>query len=80
MNRRGRIGRSIRTADFRYTQWRDAKDNRLVAQELYDHRSDKTPGQLETKNVVSDPKMLNVVRRLSRRLHELVPHDVKVNR
>lgn len=77
MNRRGRLGRSIRTAEFRYTEWRDAK-NDLVASELYDHRRDTVPGQLETDNVVDDPTLSDAVTRLSRRLHQLVPHDVKV--
>ncbi len=74
MNRRGRLGRSIRTVDFRYTEWRGPKNN-IVARELYDHRSDVLPGQLELKNVVNDPKMSEVVRHLSQRLLELVPHD-----
>ncbi len=76
MNRRGRIGRSIRTADFRYTEWRGPK-NGIVARELYDHRTDKTPGQLETKNVIDDPNLSAVEHQLSRRLNELLPHDVE---
>lgn len=76
MNRRGRLGRSLRTPEFRYTEWRGAK-NSLVARELYDHRHDTTPGQLETENVVDDPTMSDVVTRLSQRLHQLVPHTVE---
>ncbi|PHR86788.1 MAG: hypothetical protein COA78_37705 [Blastopirellula sp.] len=77
MNRRGRTGRSIRTAEFRYTEWRGPQNN-IVARELYDHRNDKTPGQLETKNIANNPKMSEVIGRLSQRLHELVPHNVEV--
>ena len=76
MNRRGRIGRSIRTADFRYTEWRGPKHG-IVTRELYDHRTDKTPGQLETKNVIDDPNLSAVEHQLSRRLNELLPHDVE---
>lgn len=50
MVRAKRIGRSIRTGDFRYTEWRDRR-GRLVARELYDHRDDRENGYLETVNV-----------------------------
>ncbi|WP_145304122.1 sulfatase [Crateriforma conspicua] len=72
MKRQGRLGRSIRTAEFRYTEWRDPKNN-IVARELYDHRNDTTPGQLEMENIISDPKMTHVVSHLSQRLNQLVP-------
>ncbi len=73
MKRRGRIGRSIRTAEYRYTEWRNEHGN-LVARELYDHRSDRSPGQLETKNVSGVAAMSDVVDGLSQQLHRLVPH------
>lgn len=38
---RGKLmGRTMRTADYRYTEWRELKDGALVARELYDHRKD----------------------------------------
>ena len=72
MRRGNRVGRSIRTTEFRYTEWR-GPNNQIVAQELYDHRNDKSPGQLEVENIIGDPKMADVAKRLSRQLNELVP-------
>lgn len=74
MKRRGRVGRSLRTPEFRYTEWRDAK-NQLVARELYDHRDDVVPGQLETRNVIDDPELSGFVDSAQRLLHEHVPHE-----
>ena len=37
------MGYSLRTADARYTEWRDWKTGRLLARELYDHTVD--PGE-----------------------------------
>lgn len=44
------MGRSVRTARYRYTEWREFKTGKLVAAELYDHQVDP----LETVNVVRD--------------------------
>ncbi|MEP4682041.1 MAG: sulfatase, partial [Rhodopirellula bahusiensis] len=52
-------GYSVRTADWRYTQWRSISDNALIAEELYDHRSDST----EKQNVFD--QFPDVVKRLS---------------
>ncbi|MEQ9406461.1 MAG: sulfatase [Fuerstiella sp.] len=46
------MGRSVRTARFRYTSWRDHKTGVVVAEELYDHQQDPR----ETDNVVADPR------------------------
>jgi len=43
------MGRSVRTARYRYTEWRNFTTGELVASELYDHEKDP----LETVNVVS---------------------------
>ena len=72
MKRGNRVGRSIRTTEFLYTEWR-GPNNQIVALELYDHRNDKSPGQLEVENIIGDPKMADVAKRLSRQLNELVP-------
>ncbi|MCA9248116.1 MAG: sulfatase [Planctomycetales bacterium] len=40
-------GYSVRTADWRYTQWRAIEDQALIAEELYDHVHDPR----ETRNV-----------------------------
>ncbi|MEM1062293.1 MAG: sulfatase [Planctomycetota bacterium] len=75
MDRRGRLGRSIRTDGFRYTEWRDRRSGTVTFRELYDHRNDESPGQLEIKNVAADPAFGDVVSRLSDRLARLIPAD-----
>ena len=37
------MGYSMRTADLRYTEWRNWKTGKIIARELYDHRKD--PGE-----------------------------------
>lgn len=44
-------GRSIRTADWRYTEWKDA-EGKLLGTELYNHTEDPA----ENTNLASDPK------------------------
>ncbi|MEO0446735.1 MAG: sulfatase [Verrucomicrobiota bacterium] len=70
MNRRGRIGRSIRSADFRYTEWRNPS-GQIVARELYDHRDGEF---LETKNVI-DEAHPDIALGLSAQLAKLVPYS-----
>ncbi len=43
------MGRSVRTARFRYTEWRDFRSGELVATELYDHERDP----LESVNIAA---------------------------
>lgn len=74
MKRAGRVGRSIRTSEFRYTEWRDAQ-RKLVARELYDHRDDRSPGQLEVVNRAGEEAMSEIVDQLSRQLRQRVPHE-----
>ena len=72
--RRGRLlGRSIRTDEFRYVEWRD-QAGRLAARELYDHRQDGAQDVLEKRNVVDDPQFSRAVQQLQRQLHDRVPH------
>ena len=70
------MGRSIRTAEFRYVEWRNAKD-RVIARELYDHRNDDSEGLLETSNVVDAPEFAEVATLLSKQLNERIPHTAK---
>ncbi|MEM9018106.1 MAG: sulfatase-like hydrolase/transferase, partial [Verrucomicrobiota bacterium] len=71
--RKGATGYSIRTADYRYTAWRRARDGRLLAEELYDHRSDP----LETQNVSNEDSLVETVQEhrilLDKRLGEFQP-------
>lgn len=53
------MGRSIRTADWRYTEWRDPKQN-LVGTELYD--------ATESKNLAADPAQAERVKQMSEQL------------
>jgi len=45
------MGRSVRTARYRYTRWQNFQTGQTVASELYDHTLDP----LETVNIVSHP-------------------------
>lgn len=45
------MGYSVRTRNFRYVMWKDVKSDKIIAQELYDHRTDPE----ETKSVAADP-------------------------
>ncbi len=73
MNRAGRLGRSIRTRDFRYTEWRN-KNGKIVARELYDHRNDRESGFLEKVNLADQKAYTEIIAGLSKRLHQMVPH------
>ncbi len=60
------MGRSVRTKDFRYTEWRKHKTGKLVHRALYDLRDD----DLEIRNVADDSSFSEVVARLSAILEE----------
>ncbi len=55
--RSGFMGYSLRTAQFRYTEWRSIDDATVTASELYDHRTDT----LESRNVADLPENADVV-------------------
>ena len=61
------MGYSMRTADFRYTEWRNWKTGRIIARELYDHQKDPS----ENLNVASGQR--KVVKRMSSRLNAQFP-------
>ncbi len=52
------MGYSIRTKQFRYTEWRDWKSGETVARELYDHTVDTT----ESRNLANQDDYLRVVK------------------
>ena len=61
------MGYSMRTADVRYTEWRNWKTGRIIARELYDHQKDPS----ENLNVASGQR--KVVKRMSSRLNAQFP-------
>ena len=63
------MGLSMRTARYRYTEWRASDDRSLLARKLYDHRSD--PG--ENVNVAGSPGSGKLLLTLSRRLVKEFP-------
>ncbi len=63
MMRGGRLGRTLRTADFRYVEWTD-KTGAVLARELYDHRTDSG----ENENLADHPAQAARVTELSAQL------------
>ncbi len=64
---RGGMGYSMRSGNWRYTQWR-RKDGKVVATELYDH----SQSDLATTNVVELAEHKDTVERLEQQLLEIV--------
>jgi len=62
--RNGALGRSIRTDQFRYIEWRDQKTEEIVSRELYDHAMD--PG--ENVSIAGNPENAKTVASLSKQL------------
>lgn len=60
------MGYSVRTRDYRYTQWQDFTTGEVKYEELYDHRND--PG--ETMNVVEKEAYSHQVKNLSQILKQ----------
>lgn len=55
------MGYSIRTEDFRYTEWRNRETGKVLHRELYDHREHDR----EERNLADDPKFAIQVEKLS---------------
>lgn len=55
------MGHSVRTKDFRYTEWRKIKGGMLIHKALYDLRD----GDVETRNVADDKSFHDIIVRLS---------------
>jgi iduronate 2-sulfatase len=64
------MGYSMRTDQFRYTEWRSFQDAEVHARELYDHHKD--PG--ENTNVVDDPQYSQAVTNLASLIDEALSH------
>ena len=63
------MGYSMRTARYRYTEWRDFKTGRVTARELYDHAADPD----ETVNVVARPDLADAAASLEKQLTRTHP-------
>ncbi len=59
--RAGSMGYSVRTKDFRYTEWRKVEGGELIHKALFDLRD----SGIETGNVVDDKSLANTVIKLS---------------
>ena len=58
------MGYTIRTENWRYTEWRDFNSGKVLARELYNHDND--PG--ETVNVAGDESSAEIVHRMAMEL------------
>lgn len=62
------MGYSLRTPQFRYTEWRKFGSRTVLARELYDHNTDPA----ETKNVIDDDEYKTAVETLATQLQEVL--------
>lgn len=62
--RGSKMGYSLRTPRWRYTEWIDTKKKTIVARELYDHQTSQRP----PNNVANDPEHAELVATLSQKL------------
>ena len=62
-------GYSVRSRDFRYTEWRNLNTGAIVALELYDHRSDPD----ENVNAASSPERTPDLKKMEDALRSLWP-------
>jgi len=58
------MGHSIRTTGFRYTEWRERENGKLLHRELYDHRTHSR----EDVNLAAQPNLADQVKELSKLL------------
>ena len=61
------LGTSIRTDQFRYTQWTRKSDGEVVAEELYDLSIDP----LLVENLVDEPRMKRTLKEMKEKLAKL---------
>jgi iduronate 2-sulfatase len=60
------MGCAMRTDRYRYVEWRDRLDNRLLTSELYDHETD----HMENENIAEYPENAGLVKQLAKQLAE----------
>jgi arylsulfatase A-like enzyme len=59
------MGYTMRTDQFRYTEWRDRRNlDKVVARELYDHRKNHD----ENENVINNPELAEVAARMQKQM------------
>jgi len=70
------MGYSVRTPQWRYTEWRGWTTGEVLARELYDENADPE----ESRNCATDPNLVNVVRDcaalLSRQIGTAPPREI----
>ncbi len=66
-------GYSVRTARWRFTEWRSIAVGTVIDRELYDHENDGR----ETRNLAGSPVHTNVVEQLAIRLAKQFPIEVR---
>ena len=65
------MGYSVRTRRYRYTEWRDVADGKVLARELYDHSQDPA----ETANLAEHAEHAQTRDRLAMQLSDTVPRS-----
>ena len=63
------MGYSIRTKQYRYTEWRDIKSGVVTDRELYDHQNDSR----ETQNLANNVEFIKIVKTVAEQLQKVHP-------
>jgi len=58
------MGYSMKTEQFRYTEWQDKKTGKILARELYDHAKDPN----ENTNAADNPQYQHQIQTLAKTL------------
>ena len=66
--RGGLMGYTIRTANHRYTEWRQSNDGEIAATELYDYQD----SPIEKINLTHEPKYQSIKQTMQKRLHQMM--------
>lgn len=69
------MGYAYRTEQWRYIEWIDRKDGKVVDRELYDHESD--PGEM--KSLAGDQQFAETMAQLSQNLRKTLPKPLAID-